>query len=204
MRFANNIKLRLTLWYLLILIILILFFSAVTYLMLALNIYHVSHPPLDVVKVFIADLEGASNITEGGTGSSLPEQIDYRPLLTYNINNDQVTQVQSKARNLLQITVPEGRLSIDQKSFITADVSGEQEVSLYYRPSMSKPSSYEILAIIKSRAEIKYTLAAFQQTLFFAVPITLILAGLLSFLLTRKALEPRLYCAESIINIRPQ
>lgn len=190
MRFAQNIKLRLTLWYLLILTILIFFFSAVTYLMLALNIYHVSHRPHDVVTVFMAEIEGASNNTKGDVGSSLPKETGYRPLLTYNINMGQVAQIQSEARSLLQINVPEGKLSIDQKSFITTDMSGEQEVSLYYRPSASKPGYYEILAITKSRAEIKYTLVAFQQTLLFAIPTTLILAGLLSFLLTRKALQP--------------
>jgi len=190
MKFTQNIKFRLTLWYLLILIILILFSSGVTYLMLAINIYHVSHPPSDVVKLFTVDIQNSSTIPEGNAGSNLPDQVGYRPFLNYDINKEQVLKIQSEAKSLLQISVPEGRLSIDQKSFITTDMPGEQEVSLYYRPSGTKPGSFEILAITKSRTEVKYTLSAFQRTLIFAIPATLVLAGCLSYFLTRKALKP--------------
>jgi len=189
MKFTQNIKLRLTLWYLLILIILIVFFSAITYLMLALNIYHVSHPPSDVVKSFTVDVYSSSS-PESKANSSLPEQVGYFSLLNYDINKGQVEKIQSEANSFLQISVPEGRLTIDQKSYITADMSGEQEVSLFYRPYAIKAGSYEILAITKSRNEIKYTLTAFQRTLIFAIPTTLVLAGGLSFFLTRKSLKP--------------
>lgn len=131
MKFTQNIKLRLTLWYLLILIILIIFFSAITYLMLALNIYHVSHPPSDVVKSFTVDIQNSSSSPEGNVNSNLPEQIGYIPLLNYDINKGEVGKIQSEANSFLQISVPEGRLTIDQKSYITADMSGEQEVSLF-------------------------------------------------------------------------
>jgi len=189
MKFIQNIKLRLTLWYLLILIILIFFFSAITYLMLALNIYHVSHPPSDVVKSFTVDVYSSSS-PEGNANSSLPEQVGYISLLNYDINKGQVVKIQSEANSFLQISVPEGRLTIDQKSYITADMSGEQEVSLFYRPYAIKAGSYEILAITKSRTEVKYTLTAFQRTLIFAIPTTLVLAGGLSFFLTRKSMKP--------------
>ena len=189
MSFIRNIKFRLTLWYLLILVILILFSSGVTYFMLARNIYHVSHPPGDVVKLFVIEIEGGSTIPGGNTGIS-PEQSGYTLLLDYNINKDQLIKIRLEANSFLQISVPQGRFSIDQKSFITANMSGEQQVSLYYRSFADKPGFYEILAITKSRTEVKYTLAAFQRTLLFAVPITLVLAGGLSFFLTRKALKP--------------
>lgn len=190
MKFTQNIKFRLTLWYLLILVILILFSSGVTYFMLAMNIYDITHPPNDAMKLFTVDIQNNSTVPEGNAGSNPPDWIGYSPLLDYYINNEQVLKIQSEAKSLLQINVPEGRLSIDQKSFVTTDMTGEQEASLYYRPSGTKPGSYEILAIMKSRTEVKYTLAAFQKTLIFAIPATLLLAGGLSFFLTRKALKP--------------
>lgn len=193
MRFTQNIKLRLTLWYLFILMILIFFFSVVTYFMLARNIYHVNHPPRDVVKLFMVDIEDSSDSAKENAAdakSSFPDQTGYNPLLSYSINKDQLLKIQSEAKNILQIHTPQGRLSIDQKSFVTADMMGEQEVWLYYRPSGSESGSYEILAITKSKTEIKYTLAAFKQTLLFTIPATLVLAGCLSFFLTRKALRP--------------
>jgi len=194
MRFTQNIKIRLTLWYLFILTIIIFFFSIVTYVMLARNIYHVNHPPPQVVNLFIAEMGAIGAAPEKidvvNNKSTFPGQAGYRPLLSYSINKNQLVKIQSEANSVIQIHTPAGRLSIDQKLFVTPDMTGGQEIQLYYRPSGAESSSYEILAITRPGTEVKYTLAAFKRTLIFAIPATLILAGCLSFFLTRKALSP--------------
>jgi heavy metal sensor kinase len=69
-------------------------------------------------------------------------------------------------------------------------MTGEQQIWLYYRPSGAESNTYEVLAITRPGTEVKYTLAALRRTLIFAIPATLILAGCLSFFLTRRALAP--------------
>jgi len=158
--------------------------------MLARNIYHVSHPPQDVVRTFVVDPDGLTNATGDIVKTNPTEPAGYKLLLNYRLSANQLRDTRSGANSQLKIIAPEGTFSVDQKLFLGANTREEQEISLYYRSSAVEQGSYEILAITKPVSTIKYTLASYQHTLLFAVPSTLILAAFLSFFLTKKALKP--------------
>jgi len=62
MNFFKSIRIRLTLWYLVVLVILLLLFSAVTYVILAYNLYQISiqHYKPGLMKLIYAFLYRAA------------------------------------------------------------------------------------------------------------------------------------------------
>jgi signal transduction histidine kinase len=81
-------------------------------------------------------------------------------------------------------------ISINQKAFITPEMDSDQEIWLYYRPSMSQPGYFEILAVTQSKSTMLDLIGAVQKTLMVAIPATLVLAGGLGYLLVKRMLNP--------------
>jgi signal transduction histidine kinase len=61
---------------------------------------------------------------------------------------------------------------------------------MYARLSESAPTMLEIMVVLQSTTSAKDVMGAFSQVLLFTTPITLILAGLLGFMLIRRMLKP--------------
>jgi signal transduction histidine kinase len=79
---------------------------------------------------------------------------------------------------------------IDQRDFITPDMSGEQQVQLFSRPSLDNPATSEMLSIVQPVSEVSDTLAAFRRILTYVIPITSLLAAGLGFLLIWRMMKP--------------
>ncbi len=189
MKLFLNIKVRLTLWYLLILAILLLFFSFAAYFLLSNSLYGQIH---DVSRLRTVSIESHLVEKAGNNESFSSESQDqvYQPLLVYRVDRDQLSKIESGEGSTIRINAPQGEFVIDQKLLFTPEIKDDQEVWLYYRPSRNEVDTYEILAIIRSTAEVRNTLETFKQVLLYVVPTTMFLAACLGFFLARKALKP--------------
>lgn len=182
MKLNLNIKIRLTLWYLFILAVILAFFSTVTYFLLSGSLYDIARSPsrLNVVSPeYISSEEPPSDLSEQPI-----------PLVSYTISEEWLGRLQSGATSTLSIHTPQGQVVVDQKSYITSDMSGEQQVQLFFLPNPDNPGSSELLAIIQPVSEVSDTLAAFRRVLVYVIPITSVLAALLGFFLIWRMLKP--------------
>jgi signal transduction histidine kinase len=183
MRFFSSIKGRVTLWYIFILAVALFFFGAVSYLILSQNIndsFDLSVTPYYMqVKV------------EGYTASGeTDEDYDFKSVITYYLSREAVDRIKSSSASIDATDMPYGRLSLDQKAFITDAVSGAQSVSVYGRLSSAEPGTMEVLVVLQSVDDADEIMAAFMRVLYITTPLTLVVAGGLGFLLIWRALRP--------------
>jgi heavy metal sensor kinase len=189
MRHPLSIKFKLTLWYLLFLLVVLLFFSLISYLLLARNVYHTSQNNINIITFNLKYTGSALNEPVNGNQTDSSDQT-YLPLFAFNLDQNQVHQIQSQTTALLPVSTPQGVLTIDEKSFITPDMKEAQGIWLYYRQAMDQPGSYEILAITQSRSEVINLIGEFKGVLIISIPLTLVVAGGLGYLLVRRMLKP--------------
>ncbi len=189
MRHPLSIKFKLTLWYLLFLLIVLLFFSLISYLLLARNIYHTNQNNIDTVTFSVKYGTPISDETSNSSQAGSTDQI-YLPLLAFSLDQDQIQQIQSQAAAPLPVSTPQGVLSVDEKAFITPDMEGAQGIWLYYRPSANQPGFYEILAIIQPKSGVVDLIGDLKSVLIISTPLTLVLAGGLGYLLVKRMLKP--------------
>lgn len=184
-----SIKFKLTLWYLLFLLIIVLFFSLVSYLILAQNVYHTSHNNINTVTFNVPYAGTALNQFSNNSQTGSPDQT-YLPLLVFNLDHDQVQQIRSQITAPLPVSTPQGVLIIDQTAFITPQMEGALGIWLYYRPSLNQPGSYEILAVTQPRSEVINLVGDIKGVLIISIPLTLVLAGVLGYFLVKRMLKP--------------
>ena len=179
-----DIKSKMTLAYLAILVVILGFFGATAYWILAHNVYRRTH---DTLKVSIIEVkvENSSDIAP-----IVSNDLDYKPCFTYSLGEDQLEKIKSETQSIRPIDSPFGTLSMDQKAYITSDMSGEQEILCYFRPSQANPGTCEIMVITQSADEANDSLVAFSQALLFGIPITILLAGAFGFFLVKRMLRP--------------
>jgi heavy metal sensor kinase len=179
-----SIKIKMTLWYLFILALTLIFFSVVTY-------YSLSHSLYDFVqsdyRLTVIQPESPLAVNkEADNNNSQPV-----PIMSYVISEEWLSTLKAQSSgSLLSIYTPQGQVVIDQKDYIKADMEGEQQVRLFLRYSSSTPGFYEVLVSTQPISEVKNTLAAFKKVLYVAIPATAFLAGLFGFLLIWRMLQP--------------
>jgi signal transduction histidine kinase len=188
MRIHLNIKSKLTLWYLLFLFIVLLFFSGLSYLILNQNIYHTNKNTLSTVSFVVENPAGTSTIKSETVQPGLPGQ-SFQFLVAYSIDANQIKRIQSETLASIPVDIGHQTISLNQKSFITPEMTGNQEVWLYYRPDVNSVY-YEILAITQPKAEALSLMGVYKNLLFIAIPATLALAGVLGFFLVKMMLKP--------------
>ena len=183
MKFPLSIKFRITLWYLFILALTLVFFSTVTYYALSQSLHNIvlSDSRITVIRPLnpVAAPAGEQN------GDGQPVMIS-----SYTISEEWLTSLQSRPSSPLSLYTPQGQIEIDQKQFITPDMQGEQQVRLYLRRSGDGTGPYEVLASTQPVSEVNDTLAAIKQVLYIAVPVTAVLAGGFGFLLIWRMFRP--------------
>jgi heavy metal sensor kinase len=182
MKINLNIKSRLTLWYLVIIAIILVIFSTVTYFLLSESLYDIARKPsgLNIVSPTFID-----------TGTQKPDVLEQPILLiSYTISKEWLETLQSEPASILSVHTPQGQMEIDQKDFISPDITGEQQVQLFLRSSPNNPSDSEVLAIVQPVSEVSDTLDAFKRVLVYVIPITALLAAIPGFLLIRGMLKP--------------
>jgi heavy metal sensor kinase len=184
-----SIKFKLTLWYLFFLLIVLLFFSIISYLILSQNLYHTNQ---DTLNTTVFNVQNPTSNSSGLTSeNNLPGSPGpYRSLLVYDIDKDRLQKMHSENTVPLSVSVPQGMISINQRDFITPEMNGDQEIWLYYRPSMSQPGYFEILAVTQPKAEVINLIVDFKSVLLISIPLTLVLASCLGYLLVKRMLKP--------------
>jgi len=182
MKLRLNIKSRLTLWYLLILAVVLAFFSTVTYFMLSRSLSDIAQSPSTLTVVLPRDAS-LTDFREAGW-SPHPHLI-----ANYRISKEWLENLKSASSSTLSIYTQLGQITINQGDFISPNMKGEQQVQLFLQPSVSTLGSYEVLAYVRP-VEVEASLAAFRRVLFWVIPITAFLAAGLGFLLVWRMLRP--------------
>lgn len=177
-----NIKTRLTLWYLLIIAVILTFFSLFTYFMLSRSLSDIAQEDSTLTAI-LPIYTPLKSFTEMG----IPPQP--LPIANYRISAEWLERLKSEPNSRLSIHTPLGQVVINQEEFITSEMQGEQQVQLFLQPSASRPGYYEVLAGIRP-IDVNVTLAAFKRSLFLVIPITALLAAGFGFFLVWRMLKP--------------
>jgi heavy metal sensor kinase len=189
MKHPLSIKSKLTLWYLLFLVIVLLFFNGFSYLILNQNLHHVNNSAINVTTLNVKE-PGISPSDISSNSRSDSSNQSYSSLLTYVISEDQLRGIQSGTITPISLNIDQNEISIDQNSFITPEMKGSQQIWLYYRASVTQSGYYEILIFTQPQAEIVSSFEAYKEILIIVIPITIILAGILGYFFVKRMLKP--------------
>jgi signal transduction histidine kinase len=88
------------------------------------------------------------------------------------------------------IDTPHGPITIDLKKVVASDISGDMELWFYGRSATENAANYEVAVIEQSKADSIDVMRTYSQVLLFAFPITIVLAGLMIYVLANKLLKP--------------
>lgn len=186
MNFSKSIKLRLSLWYLLFLLITLGFFSAFSYVMLSQNVYHWLSEPLKISSI----IPGAAPDNATESTNPLNSDQEYIHFYTYTLTRDQITDIQAKDVYLHVIDTDKGQMVIDLKKVVPSDMQGDLELWFYRRPITNNATNYEITVITQSKASSVNVMQAYSQVLIIVLPVTIVLAGLMVYFLAKIILKP--------------
>jgi signal transduction histidine kinase len=187
MKFYKSIKFKMNLWSLVLIVVVLLLFSGVSCILLA---QRVSNMSFDAVKLSTFNIEVIPTDSDGNTQVDNLPDLSYKRLFIYSVDKDLVQKIKSESSSPFEINKPQGKFSFDQKAYITSDLEGQLDIWLYYRPVMDKPGFYDILAVVQSKMPAVSVVSAYTRVLYIAIPITLVLAGLLGYFLIRWLLRP--------------
>jgi signal transduction histidine kinase len=177
-----NIKTRLSLWYLLIIGLILIFFSLFTYFLLSRSLSDIAQRESTITVV----LPRSASLTDFQAVGWSP----YPHLIAnYRISREWLENLKPGSSSLLSIHTPVGQVIINQAEFINPEMEGEQQVQLFLQPSAGSPGSFEVLAYVRP-VEVEATLNAFRSALFVVIPLTAILAAGFGFFLIRRMLKP--------------
>jgi heavy metal sensor kinase len=180
MRFFKSIKFRLTVWYLVVIVALLLVFGAVAYFMLSNSLRQSLDESL---KTRVTELQIAEN-----THAVFVERLD-ELVLIYNTNG---TVLQRLGPNV-QLASIDGLVRqalAGQDSFATTSTSDGQEVRLYAAPFVVNPVSCFAIVVGRPTAEIQGVLRTFRYILGISGLGVVILGGIGGLFLASRALKP--------------
>ncbi len=181
MRFFKSIKFRLTGWYLIVIIVLLLIFGTLAYLMLSNNLYQNLDDSLKARTTQLADSFEQGHISFDERLSEL--------VLVYNASgtsiqkigpNVELTDIDRLVKQALQ----------GQSSFLTAATTDGQEVRLYAAPFTPESNGKIVIVVGHSTDAVKNVLASFRNTLGIPALVIVVLAGIGGLFLANRALKP--------------
>jgi len=183
MRFFKTIKFRLTVWYLVAIMVLLSAFSSMAYFMLSRNLYQNLD---DSLKTSVAELQRSIDIEQDHIAFSISVN---ELLLVYDANG---TLVQRLGPNI-GFTDIDGlvkRALFGQSAFQTAVAGDGQQVRLYAAPFTPDSSTRLALIVGRPPAEIQSILHTFRSILGFSALSIIALAGIGGLFLANRALRP--------------
>jgi heavy metal sensor kinase len=192
MSFIHSIKFRFTIWYLLVLAVLLLALSAGVYFYLSRSLYRSLDDSLEIRSSQLSNIPAIlESIRQGEFQEELGEIV-----ILYFYSGDQLTEVSPRGIN---ITLPYELISqaIAGTSSFTTIQTAEHEglrllavpinISILGPPPGIQPAA---LVIARSTKQIDQALAGLVHTLIIAVPLALALAAGGGIFLARRALKP--------------
>ena len=183
MRFFKSIKFRLTMWYVLSLVALLLIFGTTAYLMLSHGLYQNLD---DALRTRVNEMQGSFKMEEGRI--NFAERLS-ELILIYDANE---TLVQRLGPNVEFVNI--GGLVkqalFGEDSFLTATTSDGQEVRLYAAPFSIDSKTRIAIIIGRPLAEIKGVLRTFRSILGFSTLTLVVLASIGGVFMTSRRLKP--------------
>jgi len=183
MTIFKTIKFRLTIWYLIVIVVLLAVFGTAAYFMLSTNLYR----NLDeALRTRVAELEGSIKLEKGQ--------------ITFEQKFNDLVFIYNADGALLQRLGPNVKFSnieklvqqalFGQSSFLTASTTEGQDVRLYGAPF--NIDSRTRIAVIVGRLpqDIQNMLAIFRVVIFYLALAVLILAGSGGLFLANRTLKP--------------
>lgn len=188
MKLSFSLKTKLTVWYLVIVAILLVFFGTVAYFTLSRSLYSKILYPWDMQLANIQiSADGSSRITS--VADLLPDELS-DPQQRMQIVIRQLSKEELLSGKPITFSVPAGELNVDLSKIVShRELTGKDIwLQLYIPPSNQE--NYRILVIQQSTGNAAIWLTAFRQTLLVISVITLAIAGVLGFLFVRQMLRP--------------
>jgi heavy metal sensor kinase len=176
MNFFKSIRIRLTLWYLVVLVILLLLFSAVTYVILAYNLYQNLDSTLQA---------RANEIKSTPFYTERPNEL----FLIYDSTGALIRDFPNGVE--LENVDPLIKQAMSgQSGFLTTVTGDKQGVRLYATQVKLPFNTLEVIAVGQVTAGISGTLDTFRYVLAFAIISVVVLAGLGGLFLASRVLRP--------------
>jgi len=186
MKFFHSIKFRLTLWYLGFLVLVLFFFSATSYIAMSQitrhtvrNIYTTRNLAFDVnVLSSRTDVPETDNIS------------DFMRFYSFTLTEEKYQEIFASDSYLQPVSTYFGKIYIDLRQVLPEDIEIGSKVSFSGQVLQRDPEILHVVMTVNSDAEIMAAIAAFKQSLYISIPVTLLLAGILGYFLVKHNLKP--------------
>jgi len=182
--FFRSIKFKLTLWYLIVLSILLVLFGAISYILLAYNLYQNLDNSL---RTRAAEIGTNLNTQIGGMTLTVQQQLGEMVLIYDYRGNVLLSSGPVLDSGIVQSVIQQ--TSAGTETIISTTTTDGQRVHLY-AVSVSSSQFSPILVVGRSIGETSQALDSFVQTLVIAVAVTLVLAGAGGLFLAWRAFKP--------------
>jgi heavy metal sensor kinase len=184
MRFVKTIRFRLTIWYLVILVALLLLFGMMSYFMLSQSLYQGLD---DSLRARVLALENSLEVEDGHIDLGITLQPSELVLL-YG-NDGSLLQGFGWGVEVPHIDTLVAQARGSHTSFLTARIANGDEIRLYVAP-LSGESEIGAIVVGRSTATVTEVLESFNNILIVAVLATLALAGGGGFFMANRVLKP--------------
>lgn len=104
----------------------------------------------------------------------------YSVLMSYSLDEEFVGKIKNSTQSVIHLGTPFGLVSVDQKMFITPEVSGPQVITIYGRPSLNDPYTLEMIFILHSTTASNDS-AALARIFWYTTPATILILGFAGF-----------------------
>jgi heavy metal sensor kinase len=183
MRFFKTIKFRLTMWYLVTLVVLLFVFGTAAYFMLSHNL----HQNLDdSLRTRANELQGSLRVTNSGV--EFDERLS-ELVLIYDANENLMQRLGPNVE-FVNIAGIVKQALFGETSFLTAVTTDGQEVRLYATPFTVNSKTRIAVVIGSPLSEISGVLETFRSILGFSALALVILAGIGGMFMTNRTLRP--------------
>ena len=182
MKLFRSIKVRLTIWYVLVIVFLLVIFGLVAYFMLSSNL----RQNLDQTLQARAAALGGSLEVEGDH-----VDFDWRPnemVFIYNANGSAIRKTGPDVASADIEALVEKAL-LGRSSFLTTSTTDGQEVRLYADPVVTESGRIAVV-VGRSTADMKGVLGTFVYVLASSAGVIVLLAGIGGLFLANRALKP--------------
>ena len=181
MKFFKSIKLRLTAWYVLVIVLLLVIFGATAYIMLSSNLYKNLDQALQLRAASIKD-----SLTIEDDFFSFRQRAD--EIVYFYDANGSVSVKSGPSSDFTNISKAIHDAINGQSTFLTRVTTDQQEMRLYAVPF--NDAGVAAILVGRSTADVKAVLDTFIRILGISTGVIILLAGAGGIFLSNKALEP--------------
>jgi signal transduction histidine kinase len=184
-----NIKVKMTLWYLLVVFSTVVFFGAVAYTLLVYGLSRNTVDPWDMRMAEIATDQDGGKLVTGFTSISgdMGASGDY-------------TIVEIPGSKLLESIPEDGYIAIralgskpilvDKELLLGSNPAPSKQTWIYLFVSKTNPNDAKLIVAAQSDRNLASVLGIFARTVLITTAVTLLVAGLLGFVLVKRMLRP--------------